>query len=231
MTPSDPAETEFDRSIAALIDHTILRADARREDIIRLCEEALKFSFASVCINGSRVPLAVELLSGSAVKVCTVVGFPLGATSAYAKDAEAGIALRHGAQELDMVIDVGALKDGEYEAVRSDIAGVVTPARNADALVKVIIETALLTDEEKRTACKIAVEAGAHFVKTSTGFSTAGATASDITLMRETVGPTIGVKASGGIRTLADLRSMLDAGATRIGASSSVRIMEETLRR
>ena len=228
MTPSDPAGTAFDRSVAALIDHTILRADARRDDVMRLCEEALKYRFASVCVNGSRVSLAAELLAGSTVKVCTVIGFPLGAMSRYAKDAEAGIALRDGAQELDMVMDVGALKDGEHESVRSDIAGVVVAARSANALVKVILETALLTDEEKRDACRIAVDAGAHFVKTSTGFSTAGATVADIALMREVVGPTIGVKASGGIRTLADLRAMVGAGATRIGASASVHIIEET---
>ncbi|HYO83987.1 MAG TPA: deoxyribose-phosphate aldolase [Bryobacteraceae bacterium] len=230
MTSSDPAESAFDRSIAALIDHTVLKADATRRDIEQVCEEALRYGFASVCVNGSRVKLAAELLAGSSVRVCTVIGFPLGAMSNYAKDAEAGIAMRDGAVELDMVIDIGSLKDGEHEAVRSDIAGVVVPARNAGALVKVIIETSLLSDDEKRTACRIAVDAGAQFVKTSTGFSGSGATTADVTLIREVVGPQIGVKASGGIRTLADLRSMLGAGASRIGASASVRIVEETRR-
>jgi deoxyribose-phosphate aldolase len=228
VTDDETPPANFDRSIAALIDHTLLKADAIRADIERLCEEAVQYGFASVCVNGSRVPMAKELLNGTGIAVCTVVGFPLGAMSRYAKDAEAGIALRDGATEVDMVIDIGALKDGDYEAVRQDIAGVVLPARNSGALVKVILETALLTEEEKRTACRIAVDAGAAFVKTSTGFSSAGATPADVALIRSVVGPEIGVKASGGIRTLADLKAMVAAGATRIGASASVRIVEET---
>lgn len=218
----------FDRSIAALIDHTILRADATRADIIRVCAEARRFGFASVCVNGFRVPLVAAELAGSGVKVCTVIGFPLGAMATDAKRAEAEIALRDEATELDMVLNVGALKSGEYDAVRSDIIAVVEPAHAAGALVKVILETCLLTDELKVLAARLAVEAGADFVKTSTGFGSAGATAADIRLMRATVGAGIGVKASGGIRTLEDLRTMVAAGANRVGASASVAIVEAT---
>jgi deoxyribose-phosphate aldolase len=179
-------------------------------------------------VNGSRVEQAANALAGSPVKVCTVIGFPLGAMATLAKVAESEVALADGAAELDMVINVGRLKDRDYDAVRSDIAAVIALAHGRGAIVKVIIETALLTDDEKRTACRLSVEAGADFVKTSTGFAAAGATAGDVALMRETVGQEIGVKASGGIRTLADVRAMIGAGASRIGASASVRIMQET---
>jgi deoxyribose-phosphate aldolase len=215
-----------DRSIAALIDHTILKPDARRADIVRLCEEARVFGFASVCVNGCWVPTVAEQLIGSEVKVCTVVGFPLGAMATHAKQAEAEVALRDGATEIDMVLNIGALKSGEFNAVRADIAAVAQPARASRAIVKVILETCLLTDDEKVTACRLAVDGGAAFVKTSTGFGSAGATTADISLMRSTVGAGIGVKASGGIRTLDQFRAMVAAGANRIGASSSVAIVE-----
>jgi deoxyribose-phosphate aldolase len=195
---------------------------------VGLCEEARRFGFASVCVNGFWVPLAAAELSGSAVKVCTVVGFPLGAMAIKAKRAESEIALHSGATELDMVLNIGALKSGEFDTVRADIAAVVEPARAAGAIVKVILETCLLSTDEKVTACGLAAEAGASFVKTSTGFGAAGATAADVALMRSTVGPDIGVKASGGIRTLGQLRAMVDAGASRIGASASVAIVEAT---
>jgi deoxyribose-phosphate aldolase len=225
---TNPAPSQFDRSIAALIDHTILRADATRADVARLCDEALQYGFASVCVNGSRVKQAALALAGSDVKVCAVIGFPLGAMTSSAKAAEAGFALLDGAAELDMVINVGQLKDRDYDAVRADIAALTELAHNRGAIVKVIIETALLTEDEKRTACVLSMEAHADFVKTSTGFAAAGASAGDVALMRQTVGPNAGVKASGGIRTLADVRSMISAGATRIGASASVKILQET---
>jgi deoxyribose-phosphate aldolase len=217
-------------SIAALIDHTILRADATRQDVIQLCEEAKRFGFASVCVNGCWVPQAVSELSGTQVKVCTVVGFPLGATASDAKRVEAELALRAGAHEIDMVINVGALKSSERDLVRSDIEGVVTVSHAAGAIVKVIIETALLTDTEKVVACQLAAAAGADFVKTSTGFASKGATPEDVALMRKTVGANLSVKASGGIRTLEDVQRMLAAGATRIGASASVAIAESASR-
>jgi deoxyribose-phosphate aldolase len=227
MTASNSA-ARFDPAIAALIDHTILKADATRADILRVCQEARQYSFASVCVNSYWVPLASTELAGSPVKVCTVVGFPLGAAASEAKAAEARLAVRDGAQEIDMVINVGALKSGDAGAVRADIEEVVRASRQGGAIVKVIIETALLTDPEKTLACLLAKEAGADFVKTSTGFSTAGATAHDVALMRAAVGPLMGVKASGGIRTLQDLRAMTAAGATRVGASASVKIVEAT---
>jgi deoxyribose-phosphate aldolase len=212
--------------IAKLIDHTILKPDATRDDVLRVCAEARQYGFASVCVNPYWVPLAAGALAGSPVKVCTVVGFPLGATSTAAKVAEAGEALRMGAQEIDMVMNVGALRSGDRESVRLDIAGVVAVSHAAGAIVKVILETALLDDGQKVAACLLAREAGADFVKTSTGFGPAGATAHDIALLRRTVGPGMGVKASGGIRTYEDLKTMVDAGATRIGASASVKIVE-----
>jgi deoxyribose-phosphate aldolase len=218
----------FDRAIAVLIDHTILKPDATASEIVRVCEEAKRFGFASVCVNGFWVPLASRELAGSAVKVCAVAGFPLGAMATAAKRAEAETALRDGAAELDMVLNTGALRTGQYDAVRSDIAAVVEPAHAAGALVKVILETCLLSDEQKVSASRLAVEAGADFVKTSTGFGAAGATVADVALMRATVVPDIGVKASGGIRTLGQLRSMVEAGANRIGASASVAIVEAT---
>lgn len=225
---SSAGPIKIDPAVAALIDHTILKADATRADIVNLCREARHYTFAGVCVNSYWVPLAHAELAGSPVKVCTVVGFPLGAASTEAKSAETKIAVREGAQEIDMVINIGALKSGDGDAVRADIESVVRAAHENGAIVKVILETALLTDSEKTLACALAKEAGADFVKTSTGFSTAGATTHDVALMRAAVGPSMGVKASGGIRTLEDLRAMTAAGASRIGASASVKIVEAT---
>jgi deoxyribose-phosphate aldolase len=220
--------TRIDSSIAALIDHTLLKPDARREDIVKLCREARKYSFASVCVNPCWVPLASVELKGSTVKVCTVVGFPLGANTTEVKVAETEAAIRVGAQEIDMVINVGALKSGNLDAVKLDIQAVVAASHPAGAIVKVILETALLDDNEKAIACTLAKLAGADFVKTSTGFAASGADARDVALMRTVVGDGMGVKASGGIRTLEDLRRMAAAGASRIGASASVKIIEAT---
>lgn len=216
----------LDPSIARLIDHTLLRADATRADMLRICAEARQYGFFSVCINPFWVPVAAAALSGSPVKVCTVVGFPLGATSTASKAAETEFALADGAEEIDMVQNVGALRGGESDVVRADIAAVVEAARARGAIVKVILETALLDQDQKRLACRLAVEAGAQFVKTSTGFGPSGATVADIALMRSAVGTHLGVKASGGIRTLQDLRNMVAAGATRIGASAGVQIVQ-----
>jgi deoxyribose-phosphate aldolase len=210
-----------------LIDHTILKPEATRDDVLRVCQEAREHGFASVCVNPCWVPVARDALAGSDVKVCTVAGFPLGATSTEAKAAETVTAIRQGAREIDMVINIGELRSGLLDRVRHDIHGVVTAAHVGHAIVKVIIETALLTDAEKVTACELAKEAGAEFVKTSTGFSTAGATVHDVELMRAAVGPEMGVKAAGGIRTLVDVRAMVAAGATRIGASAGVKILAE----
>ena len=218
--------TKIDPAIASFIDHTILRADATRNDILKICQEALKYAFASVCVNPYWVPLVARQLSGSPVKVCTVIGFPLGATSTEIKRAEAEAAIRVGAQEIDMVINVGALKSGDEETVKLDIQAVVVASHKGGAIVKVIIETALLDDNQKAVACTLAKMAGADFVKTSTGFAASGATVHDVALMRSIVGPDIGVKASGGIRTLDDVQKMTAAGATRIGASASVKIVE-----
>lgn len=220
--------TKIDPAIAALIDHTILKPEATRADVIKVCREARQYNFASVCVNPYWVPLVRTELQGSPVKVCTVVGFPLGATSTEAKVAETMAALRAGAQEIDMVINVGALRSGDQEAVKLDIRQVVQVAHEARAIVKVILETALLDDNQKAVASTLAKLAGADFVKTSTGFGPSGATAHDVALMRSVVGPEMGVKASGGIRTLADLQQMQAAGATRIGASASVKIVEAT---
>ena len=220
--------TKIDPAIAALIDHTILKPEATRADVVKVCREARQYSFASVCVNPYWVPLVKSELAGSRVLVCTVVGFPLGATSSESKAAETAFAVRDGAQEIDMVINVGALRSGDHDAVRKDIAAVVDIAHKAGAIVKVILETALLDDAQKSAACQLSKAAGADFVKTSTGFSSAGATAHDIALMRAAVGPGMGVKASGGIRTLQDLQTMTAAGATRIGASASVKIVEAT---
>jgi deoxyribose-phosphate aldolase len=206
-------------SIAKLIDHTLLRPEATHADILQLCREARENIFASVCVNAFWVPLAAAELAGSPVKVCTVVGFPLGATSTEAKVAETEAALRAGAREIDMVQNIGALRGDERETVEEEIALVAAVCHRAGAIVKVILENSLLTDDQKVTACMLAKNAGADFVKTSTGFGASGATVADVELMRRTVGPGMGVKASGGIRTL-------DAGATRIGASASVKIME-----
>ncbi len=215
-----------DRAIAAVIDHTILKPEATRADVLRICAEGRQYGFASVCVNPYWVPVVAAELAGSKVKVCCVIGFPFGVTSAEAKVAEAAAALRAGAQELDMVINVGALRSGDNEAVRLDIQQMAKVAHGAGAIVKVILETALLDENQKATACTLAKLAGADFVKTSTGFGPGGATAKDVALMRGVVGPEMGVKASGGIRTLADLKAMVAAGATRIGASASVQIVE-----
>jgi len=214
------------RNIASLIDHTILKPEAMRSDVKTICAEALKYGFASVCVNSFWTPFVASELRGSAVKVCIVAGFPLGAASTLAKIAETRAALADGAQEIDMVINVGALRGGATGIVEADIRAAADAAHGQGAILKVIIETALLSDEEKILACRTAVAAGADFVKTSTGFSRSGATTDDVALMRRTVGPSIGVKASGGIRTLADLQAMVAAGANRIGASASVRIVE-----
>jgi deoxyribose-phosphate aldolase len=214
----------MNKDFAKFIDHTLLKADAKKEEILELCEEAKMYSFASVCINPTWVKTAAASLEGSPVKVCTVIGFPLGASTSAVKAFEAKNAIENGATEIDMVINIGALRDGDDETVKKDIASVVEAA-NGEAIVKVIIETSLLTDHEKRTACELAVVAGADFVKTSTGFSTGGATEGDILLMRAVVGPVTGVKASGGVRSFEDMQKMINAGATRIGASSGVQIM------
>jgi deoxyribose-phosphate aldolase len=210
--------------LARYIDHTLLKANAERAEIEELCKEAREYSFASVCVNPTNVALAAELLRGSVVKVCTVIGFPLGATSSFVKAMETRDAVANGATEIDMVINVGALKSKDHELVRTDIERVVESA--GGNLVKVILENSLLTDEEKIKACELSKAAGADFVKTSTGFSTSGATVEDIRLMRRTVGPEMGVKASGGIRDTATAISMIEAGATRIGASASVAIVK-----
>lgn len=219
--------TAVDGEIAKYIDHTLLKPEATRADVIRLCQEARKFGFASVVVNPYFVPLVAEHLRGSPVKVCTVVGFPLGATLPQVKVQETEEVIKLGAHEVDMVINVGALRSGSDEFVEQDIRGVVEACHRAGAIAKVILETALLTDEEKVRACAVAKKAGADFVKTSTGFGPGGATARDVELMRLIVGPAVGVKAAGGIRTYEDLKKMVSAGATRIGASASVKILEE----
>jgi len=220
--------------LARMIDHTALKAETTESQIRELCEEARKYCFASVCINPSYVRLAAELLSGSPVAVCTVIGFPLGASASSVKALEAEIAIREGATEVDMVINVGMLKSGNHTYVENDIRAVVDAAKAAatsrvnrqSIVTKVILETALLTDEEKVIASVLAQNAGADFVKTSTGFSTGGATAADIALMRRVVGPKMGIKASGGVRTKEDAELMIAHGATRIGASASVAILK-----
>jgi len=212
-------------NVASMIDHTLLKADATRQQIETLCQEAKDHKFFSVCVNPTWVSTARDLLSGSSVKVCTVIGFPLGATTPETKAFETNNAIENGADEVDMVINIGALKDKNDELVEKDIRAVVEAAKGR-ALTKVIIETSLLTKEEKIRACELAVKAGTDFVKTSTGFSTGGATVEDIKLMRETVGPDIGVKASGGVRNTEDTEKMIQAGATRIGASAGVAILQ-----
>jgi len=220
-------ETASARDWAGLIDHTLLKPEATDEDIKRLCEEAAKYHFASVCVNPTWVRIAACELQGSGVPVCTVIGFPLGATLPDVKAYEARRAIHDGAREVDMVINVGALKSGDDCLVEYDIHSVVEAAHEYSVTTKVIIETALLTDEEKVRACEAAKRAGADFVKTSTGFSKGGATVSDVLLMRRTVGPDLGVKASGGVKNLEDARKMVEAGATRIGASVGVKIAQE----
>ena len=218
--------TKVDSALARIIDHTLLKPDATKPEILKVCAEAREYGFASVCINPYWVPTVAAALAGSPVKVCTVIGFPLGANTTEVKVRETEVALRAGAQEIDMVMNVGALKSGDAETVKLDIAAVVEVAHRAGAIVKVILETAYLDDNQKATACALAKLAHADFVKTSTGFGPSGATAHDIALMRSIVGPDMGVKASGGVRTLADVRQMEAAGATRIGASASVKIVQ-----
>ena len=212
--------------LAALIDHTLLRADATEQEIKKLCAEAIEYQFASVCVNGYWVPLVASELAGSAVKVCTVAGFPLGAMASQSKLTETEIAIRSGAHEIDMVINVGALRSGERDSVQREIASIAAACHAGGAILKVIVETCALTDELKRIACQLAAGADADFVKTSTGFGKAGATVEDVALMRQIVGSQMGVKASGGIRTIEDLNAMVNAGATRIGASASVSIIQ-----
>ena len=213
--------------VAALIDHTMLKPEATRDEIVKLAREAKQFQFASVCVNPYWIPVVANELAGTSVKTCTVVAFPLGATPSNIKVAEARQTIRDGAQEVDMVINVGALRSGDLDTVLDDVRAVTEACHTGGAIVKVIIETALLDDNQKVTACSLCKIAGADFVKTSTGFSKSGATAHDVALMRSVVGPDIGVKASGGIRTLADLKTMTTAGANRIGASASVKIVQE----
>jgi len=212
--------------MARLIDHTLLKPEATRDQIIQLCAEAREWHFAAVCVNPVWVALCAEQLAGSGVKVATVVGFPLGASASEVKAYEAQQAIRAGAHEIDMVMQIGRLKSGDTAAVQADIAAVVQASHALGALVKVIIETCLLTDEEKVTACQLSQAAGADFVKTSTGFSTAGATVADVALMRATVGAETGVKAAGGVRSYDDAVAMVHAGATRLGTSSGVKILQ-----
>ena len=207
------------------IDHTLLKPEATKEQITKLCEEARQYDFASVCVNTCYVPLAKELLAGSDVKVCCVVGFPLGAMDTVSKAFEAKTAVENGAQEVDMVINIGALKDKDYDYVTKDIAAVVEASK--PAIVKVIIEACLLTDEEKVEACKCSMNAKAEFVKTSTGFSTHGATPEDVALMKKTVGDVCKVKAAGGVRSYNDAMKMIEAGADRLGCSAGIKVMEE----
>ncbi|MCL1631413.1 deoxyribose-phosphate aldolase [Sporolactobacillus sp. CPB3-1] len=214
------------KDLAKYIDHTALKPNADQADILKLTGEAKKFGFASVCVNPYWVPLAVKQLSGSNVKVCTVIGFPLGAETSETKAFETKDAIEKGADEVDMVINIGALKSGDERTVEADIRAVVRAAQKR-ALVKVIIEACLLTNEEKVRACQLAVRAGADYVKTSTGFSTGGATSEDVALMRQTVGDAIGVKAAGGIHSKKEAEAMIAAGASRIGASSGIRIIAE----
>lgn len=219
--------TNVAASIAHTIDHTLLKADASQDQIARLCYEARKHGFAAVCVNPANVKLAAQLLKGSPVAICAVVGFPLGATSPEVKSYETQQAIEDGATEIDMVINVGALKSRDYELVERDIATVTRTCHNNRAICKVIIEAALLTDAEKVKACQLAKTAGADYVKTSTGFGPGGATVEDVALMRRAVGPDMGIKAAGGIRSLEAVTQMVTAGATRIGASAGVKILQE----
>jgi deoxyribose-phosphate aldolase len=215
------------QGIAGMIDHTLLKPDATRHDIEELCREAAKFKFATVCVNPTWVALSARLLAGSGVGVCSVVGFPLGATTADVKGYETQRAIFDGAREIDMVINIGALKSGDLRVVERDIEAVVAPCRECGVLSKVIIEAALLTDDEKVTACTLAKAAGADYVKTSTGFGPGGATAADVALMRRVVGADMGVKAAGGVRDLEGVKAMIAAGATRVGASAGVKIVQQ----
>ena len=217
-----------DGSLAHMIDHTLLKPEASQDQIAQLCHEARKYGFASVCVNPTNAKICAQLLKGSGVPVCVVVGFPLGATPTEVKVFETQQAIRDGASEVDMVINVGALKSKDYELVEQDVASIARACHAGDAILKVIIEAALLTDEEKVIACQLAKVAGADFVKTSTGFGPGGATVEDVALMRRVVGPRMGVKAAGGIRSYADAQKMIAAGASRIGASAGVKIVQET---
>lgn len=214
--------------VAGLIDHTLLKPDATRKEIEKLCAEAAEHHFATVCVNPTWVALCAKLLKGSSVGVCTVVGFPLGATTPDVKHFETRRAIFDGAREVDMVINVGALKSGDLRGVERDIEAVTEPCRDCGVISKVIIEAALLTDDEKITACTLSKAAGADFVKTSTGFGPGGATAADVALMRRVVGDDMGVKAAGGVRDLDGLRAMVEAGASRVGASAGVKIVQQT---
>src|SRR5712691_4476684 len=214
-------------SIASMIDHTLLKPDATRQQIEELCREAAQFKFATVCVNPTWVALCARLLGGSGVGVCSVVGFPLGATDADVKGYETRRVIFDGAREVDMVINIGALKSGDFRLVERDIEAVTTPCRESGVLSKVIIEAALLTDDEKITACTLAKAAGADYVKTSTGFGPGGATAADVALMRRVVGAEMGVKAAGGVRDLEGMKAMIAAGATRVGASAGVKIVQQ----
>ncbi len=215
------------QSVASMIDHTLLKADATRQEIEHLCREAAQFKFATVCVNPVWVATAARLLNGSGVGVCSVVGFPLGATTGDVKAYETRRAIYDGAREIDMVINVGALKSGDLRVVERDIEAVASTCRECGALSKVIIEAALLTDDEKITACTLAKAAGADYVKTSTGFGPGGATAADVALMRRVVGAEMGVKAAGGVRDLDGLKAMVAAGATRVGASAGIKIVQQ----
>jgi deoxyribose-phosphate aldolase len=223
-SPSGPHPSE--RAVASLIDHTLLRPEATAEDIRKICAEAREYLFASVCVHPYWVALVAEELVRSVVKVCTVVGFPLGANMTAIKVAETELAIHNGAQEIDMVLNIGELRGGNTRAVEDDIRAVAEASHRGNAIVKVILETALLDDHQKNVACELSKNAGADFVKTSTGFAAHGATAHDVALMRAAVGSSMGVKASGGIRTLEDLQRMVASGASRIGASASVKIVE-----
>ncbi len=219
--------TEIDQDVARFIDHTLLKPEACAKQITQLCQEAIHFNFASVCVNPTYVRLCSQLLYGTDVKTCTVIGFPLGANTPEVKSYETRQAIHDGATEVDMVINIGALKSGDYGLVERDIAMVTRTAHRHSAICKVIIETAKLTNEEKVIACELAKAAGADYIKTSTGFGGGGATVEDVALMRQVVGPAMGVKASGGVRNAADAKNMLAAGATRLGASAGVKIVKE----
>lgn len=225
MTNKESTQLPINR----LIDHTLLKADASEDQIRQLCDEAVEYNFYSVCVNPYYVKLCAQLLGGTDSLVCSVVGFPLGATPTEVKVFETQRVLRDGASEVDMVMNIGAFKSGQLGIVQDDIVAVANICHEGEAILKVIIEAALLTDEGKETACQIAVEAGADFVKTSTGFGPGGASIEDVALMRHTVGPEIGVKAAGGIHTYAQAQQMIAAGATRIGASAGVKIVEESM--
>lgn len=212
--------------LAKMIDHTLLKPDATSAQIEQICAEARQYGFASVCVNPTHVRACAELLKDAPSAVCTVIGFPLGASASVVKSYETDAAIQDGADEIDMVINIGALKDGNDDLVLDDITGVVETAHSEGKIVKVIIETVLLTDEEKERACKLAKKANADFVKTSTGFAGGGATVEDVALMRRVVGAEMGVKASGGVRSYADAVAMIEAGATRLGASAGVKIMQ-----